>query len=366
MVTWYWFIFLAAGFAVVIFGLALVKKNSDTRPLIPVVFYPPAGVDPLKYSAFWNGYPKKKDVPLIILQWAAQGCVKIKRDGRRDVIITRIKNLPEDAGKYQKAYFAALFYDDDEFHSRELRGKQNAARREMVEAAVSGLMAEAQNVDAIDKRTYKSRKIFAVTATAAVLVYSIYFVIFNPEYFFFIPFFAIHLGVPTFSTYGDNNKSALVGISIFGLVDIGVFLPMLISGFCGATGSPFWCAPVIFWLVFAAWWFVCTWYLQFKFIKRTPECQKYYGEMLGFRKFILTAEVPQIEALAESDPDYFLNILPYCIVMGLSKKVGRRFKMLGFALPENFEDFGESFTVKIKNSLKGAARVRKLKKYTNG
>ncbi len=50
-----------------------------------------------------------------------------------------------------------------------------------------------------------------------------------------------------------------------------------------------------------------------------------YGEMiiakvLGFRNYLNVAEKNEIEVMAEKDPNYFYNILPYAYVLGISKK----------------------------------------------
>ncbi len=68
--------------------------------------------------------------------------------------------------------------------------------------------------------------------------------------------------------------------------------------------------------------------------KRTPEAQKEYEKMRGFRKFVLTAELSRIEMLLKDYPDYYNDIIPYCLVMGISKKVEKRFAPLQLALPE--------------------------------
>jgi uncharacterized membrane protein len=63
-------------------------------------------------------------------------------------------------------------------------------------------------------------------------------------------------------------------------------------------------------------------------IARTDEYTELLGRVLGFRDFIKTAELDQLNSLVEEDPQYFYHIMPYAYVLGLSNK-----------WIKNFEDF---------------------------
>ena len=65
-----------------------------------------------------------------------------------------------------------------------------------------------------------------------------------------------------------------------------------------------------------------------------------YGKMLGFKRFLLTAELSRIEMLFEEDPDYFSHIIPYCLIMGIGKKVEKRFAALNISAPEWSDGIG--------------------------
>ncbi len=63
------------------------------------------------------------------------------------------------------------------------------------------------------------------------------------------------------------------------------------------------------------------------FMKRKTQ----YGEIItarikGFRKFLVTAEKPKLEALVSENPHYFYNILPYTYVLNVSKKWIKKFE----------------------------------------
>lgn len=52
--------------------------------------------------------------------------------------------------------------------------------------------------------------------------------------------------------------------------------------------------------------------------KRSHDGKMLLGELLGLRKFIKTAELPELEAMAAEHPQQFYKILPYAYVLGVS------------------------------------------------
>ena len=67
--------------------------------------------------------------------------------------------------------------------------------------------------------------------------------------------------------------------------------------------------------------------------KRSDYNRKMYGEILGFRNFIETAEVDKINELVEENPSYFYDILPYAYVFKLTDKWVKKFENI--KMPEH-------------------------------
>ena len=61
------------------------------------------------------------------------------------------------------------------------------------------------------------------------------------------------------------------------------------------------------------------------------------GNILGFRRFLETAEKPQLEMLVEENPNYFFDILPYTWQLGISDKWVKKFETLGL-MPKTWGD----------------------------
>lgn len=70
--------------------------------------------------------------------------------------------------------------------------------------------------------------------------------------------------------------------------------------------------------------FVCMYHLK----KRNKKALKIFGDLLGFKKFIETAEKEQLESLVYDDPQYFYNILPYAYLFKVSNKWIKKFESI--------------------------------------
>ncbi len=67
--------------------------------------------------------------------------------------------------------------------------------------------------------------------------------------------------------------------------------------------------------------------------KRTPFGNEILGKLRGFKRFLETAEKPQLEALVNENPEYFYNILPYTYALGVSEVWMSQFETIAMQAP---------------------------------
>lgn len=67
--------------------------------------------------------------------------------------------------------------------------------------------------------------------------------------------------------------------------------------------------------------------------KRTPYGNEILGKLKGFKRFLETAEKPQLESLVEQNPEYFYNILPYTYALGVSDVWISQFETIALQAP---------------------------------
>ena len=80
--------------------------------------------------------------------------------------------------------------------------------------------------------------------------------------------------------------------------------------------------------------------------KRTPYGTEMLGKIRGFKRFLETAEKPQLESLVEENPEYFYNILPYTYALGVSDKWIKQFEGLAMQIPTWYDS---SNSYKLEN-----------------
>ena len=74
--------------------------------------------------------------------------------------------------------------------------------------------------------------------------------------------------------------------------------------------------------------------------KRTPFGNEMYGKLIGFKRFLETAEKPQLESLVMKNPEYFYNILPFTYALGVSDIWVSQFETLAIEPPNWYDTHG--------------------------
>ena len=333
----YWW-FVVAVALVMLFGIILVVIYRARRPLAPVEYEPPI-LNPMHFSAFWHGYARRRDVSTIILQWAQLGCIRIKKDGKKDLILTKIKNLPEGRTAAEYRYFKALFSGCDVYSSRGIRSSDFRLSYNNIRAAATNLVEEFGE-PVTRAKGVETAKIIVMFSSLMTLVVSLaYFVFLAGDFgyasvliFFIVPALAIVVSqtrkiVLTGRESKIINKNNIYKITSL-IVSVCLFPAALVIYFVVSSHY----MPVYDYiqitLISAIWIIICLYVLPRYIAKRTDEAQLMYGRMLGFKQFLTRAKVPEMEEMLEENPDYYLDVLPYCMIMGLSKKLDKKTEFL--------------------------------------
>lgn len=351
-----WYILIVILFVAAIAGIIyIVIKNVPNKPLETVEFYPPEKMSVMRFSAIWHRKERKKDLAAVILKWADSGIVEIVPDGKNDFILKPLipaikttgkkkrKSVSEAAveaeintadyksyfsGAAEMRYFYALFSNSGgSFHTKNAKKYTDASS---LYNAAKTLVESGNNPPVVDEKPANlARKILPFLCAlpfVAVLIYSAMIrLTFVPLFIAIFPLAGTFAYVSVSSTEGIDFPKIIyifpimffampyfMYLSVFAVVDMDYLYLSYIAPFIYALGI-----------------FV----LPCLRGRRKEEVQRNYGRMLGFKRFLLTAELPRIQALFDQNPEYFSDILPYCFVMGISKKVERRFAALNIKIP---------------------------------
>jgi len=92
--------------------------------------------------------------------------------------------------------------------------------------------------------------------------------------------------------------------------------------------------PIFNWLYFITFCSIIITFILSIFMKRkNTEGERLFAKIISFRNYLETAEKAQLEALINSNPNYFYDILPYAYVLGVSKSWIEKFENI--PVPQN-------------------------------
>ena len=332
-VIWYYFLF-AVLFALAVAGLiVLFVKNMPKKPAVETVeFYPPDGVDIMQFSAVWHRKARNKDAAALILKWAEQGLITIEKDGNYHFILRAQKNNSSGKDKNgkpycetagERAYYNALFSNMaggyNKFSTRAFK-KASRSEKESLYYATKHLKEWTGGIGEVVKPTKKVKYALPFVSLIPSIILVIYICFLNRSALML--FFVVFMVAGTFVTCFANSPEGIPLLYIFPVSFYG--LPYCAAVWSGVPVCDYayltYTAPAIYALG--------NFVLPFLVGRRTDEAQAIYGRLRGFKRFLLTAELSRISLLFDENPEYFADVLPYCLIMGISKKVQKRFAAL--------------------------------------
>ena len=328
----------ALSFILVLLIVFHLFKTKRKTPVKVIEFYPPDGISSAEVGTIIDDSVDTIDMASMIPWLAGQGYISIeeKEKGsylkRTEVVLTKLKNLPDDAPEYQKKMMHLLF-----------KGNQTANLSHMAESPTA--------VESFKKELKKNFKGERSLSSYEAPVFLYFFLILSTTSMFgfnsvietldidewLTAFFlwTIPFGIGSILRLYNSDKDLFGSKWKQVLTFIGKALVMaLLCWIYVETLCPYG-APMgrtMSVIVFV----VC--FLLGESIGRfnvdTDYRVQMIGRLLGFKEFIKTAEKSRLETLQKEDPAYFYKILPYAMVFGLSSKWARLFKEIDVQQPD--------------------------------
>ena len=356
---------------------ALVLMNALQGKTLEVVeFYPPEGMSVMEFSSIWHRGARAKDTSALILKWANLGLLTIEKDADKNLIlrptdiynfnsfcINSAKSADEDtfpefseenaeepqtqeksAGtikylksdkKYfdsiaEKKFYFRLFYGigGDRIFSTRIFKEKSEHQKSAFFDNIKELTDEGKDKEHMRGDAEKVRKALPFLGLIPTLGILIFYSVLLGE--FFPVLFILFMAAGTYVSIIWRQTPVYVLYALFPVVFYGFTYGIFAFTFA-LTAYDYayllWIAPVI--------WAACVFVLPFLIKgRRSEEAQKTYGRLQGFENFLLKAELPRIQLMFDENPEYFSDILAWCVIMGISDKVEKRFASLKFNLPK--------------------------------
>lgn len=294
----------------------------------PITFFPPENLNSLDLAYVYNGYVSNKDIASLIIFLANKGYISIEE-----------KQETTKNGKTKTKFYFNKLKDYD-------GGDQ--AEQLVYEGLFYGGKTQTSESD-VQRKFYKSSEKIKKTKNRAAN-YDKYFTNANIWLFFggmlaIFLLFIWSIAVPFIIIGQVGEFIALAFFFVVQSILFGAFskltkqwLPQIILicfmlGFVTAIFFSFnfvFAGSVLSYIAFfmAIAFTVIIYLVANQLNKRTELGAKLLGEIKGFRRFLILAEKPKLEALVEENPNYFYDILPYTYVLGVSNKWIKKFESL--------------------------------------
>lgn len=294
--------------------------GNDKRLIIPVVF-DLEGISPVEAGYIIDDKIDEEDISSMLIYWASLGFIKIEKGkGKNNYKFYKVKSMT-NRPKYEKIIFDNIFKKGDEGKAistktmkKRLGGNIGKFRRDV----------QSKYFKKEDKlMNNKSENFSYLLVFLAYICFGLlgFFLGFRQalglgiflglfSLLFFIP---IHLWLKKLLRYVRKRTFSQ---NIFKFIPF--ILLILLYGYIInllRRDIMFSITQLAIMLLSSGLLIVLSYYTQ----KLSEYGHALYERVLGFRHFLLTAEKSWLETLAEDDPEFFYDRLPYALVLGVSR-----------------------------------------------
>lgn len=359
------------------------KYGKDNKVIETVEFYPPEGYNSAEVGFLYYGKAENKSVISLLIYLANKGYLKIE-ENKKGFRIKKIKDYDGD-NECEKLFFNGLFkkkrsraYLDidkakeimelakangEEISFKEamnmsLSPSGNSTKTSVTESdlydefyvtlnKIKSKLDSKKNLDKIFEKSTKGKaKWLIVMAIAIFLLITIKPVVEYGESLTMIPIVLIFplWGIWSMCSIFSGSMSTdslsekiFLGL-IFGLV-FGLIPWIGVVGSCLIQYSMY----ILMGIIGIASIAVIIIFIEIM-PKRTPYGNEILGKLRGFKRFLETAEKPQLESLVSQNPEYFYDILPYTYALGVSDVWISQFESIAMQAPDWYDSKSEFST----------------------
>lgn len=308
--------------------LVMIIKPDPNRPIQTVEFYPPKGISCADVGFLIDNVADDKDLLALYIEWAHKGYIKITENEKKELILTKLENLPKDAPEYQKTLFNNTFSKNKTAFSLKNVSKTYIKQFDKAKEQLGNQFTEEKNLYDNEFFSYGMHWASSILFGLSLLFSSPVYKLDNGYLFIaLVPFFLIgnKMNDTAYTRYFRRRKEIfkyiLIGIGALALA------PCVYKLIIEENLLPI---PVIL-TMYVLYIIIC--FFNGHITKRTAYNAEITGKLLGLKEFIKTAEMPKLEVLLKENPGYYFEVFPYAMVFGLADKWAKQFKELNVEKP---------------------------------
>ncbi len=328
-----------------IISFSFWNKYGKDENAIPVVnFYPPKGMNSARVGLIYKESANEKEIVSLIIYLADKGYIKIK-DDIKDVELQKLKKYDGDEYELKELMHALFEGSKTKVKISELSVSKNFYKNCKI---ITDFLNKEKNAIYEQSSLASSTKIPVMLSIIGLIVV-LFLILFDMDFNYEKVMSIIPLSffpIAGISIFNDNIKKISSFVSrifliIFALAFSALPIIFIFSIFFDVIARNF--AIVSYCIIALVISVVC--YIQLP--KKSRNCLKTLGNILGFKKFLKTAEAHEIEKLVEKNPQYYFNVLPYAYVLDVSDVWIKKFENIISDNPDWYE--GEFCPVSFRN-----------------
>ena len=339
-------------------------KCLKRKVIDPIEFYPPDNYNSLEIAFLYKGSVTNEDIISLLVYLADKKYLKIVEDKAQNLFsstsFTKIIKLRDyDGNKNEEMEFMqGLFSNGDEVTINSL--KYNFY------TTLNSIRATINSPENKDKIIHKSNKVFKalfiilayVCFVGTIILQIIDFA--SPSVILMICLITLFY-TPFIAALFAMKKQIIIRafVGIFILFHASMFYTSLIGSYIVGT------LPIVN-IIIAIICSVIIIIISGKFNYRTEFGNKIYGRIIGFKKFLETAEKDQLEHLVMENPTYFYDILPYTYVLGVSNKWIKKFESIAIEPADWYESNATFNIIALNSCLTSAMRTARMSYSSSG
>ncbi|MBE5965113.1 MAG: DUF2207 domain-containing protein [Lachnospira sp.] len=327
-------------------------KGKNAKAHAVISFYPPRNLNSAEIGAIYKGYANSKDIASLLIYLAHKGYWDIEEldntAGKKSIVIVFKKHFYDGSSGIEGIFFDGLYnisLTDEATGIKYVTEDILNLEFHVTSKKLISLLNENLDETLFGKRKLSS-PIFPLLVTINVLFVSCYSSSTIGGGLFIGAILALFFSALISDSENTSNFDPddpgsfigrIIGIIFIFLVWVAVIaLPTYANGYFSlvlSTGT-----SIIILIIFA-----------FLMPKRTPEYLNLYGEILGFKQFLDSAQKERLDELVADDPRYFYDILPFTYVLEVSNKWIDKYKSISY-VKYNFDNIHADAT-QLRNLL---------------
>ena len=311
----------------------IYSRHGKKYPVVDSVeFMAPEGLNSADVGYVYHGHYSNEGIISLIIYWASKGYILIEEMDKKNIRLHKLMDM-KFGNEEEIRLFNGLFGSKDMVLIKDLENRFYT----YIQYAIQHMPTKFENNKIYDT-TSKWMESLSLAILSMVL--------------------GVFIGTLTYKIYGMPIIFVIaMGIGfVFGYVMLLIIADIIFKsknkGFIKKTGNLFVIGILLF-VMGSVVWFVSVMYHFNLYIlmgtillwligvmvavhirRRTEYGASVYGQVLGLKRFIDTAEKHRLEMLVEESPEIFYDVLPYAYVLGVSDKWSKKFENIAIQQPD--------------------------------